>query len=1238
MKTIFVSSTFNDMQYERDAIREISMPIINAHAKKYGESVSFCDLRWGVNTTDLESDTGSKKVLDVCLNEIDRCRPYMVVILGDRYGWIPDSKIIGTVATQKSFDLQDLEMSVTALEIEYGPLAPNADFSHTLFYFRDFEGVVPDEYTVESQLHKQKLDELKARINCLTDGLVKHYTVSWDGEKIHGVDEFAKDLAQDITRMLESEWIDAASTSEFTRDQTVYKSFAAENSKLFCIRESLLKQLISDIDEQNRLVVVNGSSGSGKTVLLSKLYDELQSKYDVLFYSCGLTSMSTHTSDIVKGIVNSIEMCLGKDPFAYSLEQDYDKYADYVANLYREYDTKGKRFILILDGLERLLPTKERDKLKFLPVPDYDLQKLQHFSCVIATDGIRIPLMRPNQSDEWCGDWSASKIYNLQDYINDTEKRTVLKSILFSQRKELDEKVINHIISTKKIDSLFELQLIVNGLLSMNKGDFLNIKKYGNDMGAINRYQMELIDGYPDNEEVLSGLLLNKFAADMGLSFIPEALNFLAISKFGLLDEDLKQLIPGYNTLDFVHYVTYMKDFFIQRYDGRYDLSHQCARRGILDNISNKHDYGRRIIDVLSTRDDEIQLQEIVYHYLSIGDMQGFARYVIKWEDRAYSRDSIMERAAERARFFAARALFDHCVRCGMTSLINLVKNPDLWDKKQSFIYFLNLSFNSYFRDNEDEDFFNQRLQLYRTIVVALDDLSYEDSGEETQRKRNYIKAIWHWAEATLERGTEEDKKTSLKVLKIYIRLNEWMAKACDPVYGCSNLSSCYFDTAYLCEKIGSADAQKYALELYKKKYELELSEAYIQEYRKKYHTDPARPSIYAFVNCCEKVGTSQSYQMAIDLINNEIATLSKPCPTSDFGGELGELIEQSRKNTERQNYHSRASMYDWIMDIVKKQGSEDKEDRIVEYCGRIDTEMDAFLKVKYEPSELLTIYYSSYRLVIEQLMDMNTERTNTLALNYCKKVTSNISGAQALDNFNQTVLELCEFFGELYSKLGQHKDAIYCYEIAEKIHRINLRDDPTPGNEWKLAYCCSKLADEHLTLQDDGHVEKAIAYCETCVDLNGSIYEKSHTIEDFNMLIHARNHLATALSHSDGSDAEYKALQYRMNTAKIINETQVSQSDLHRLLQLLWLEYSYIVQACVEKENVLSLDEQIYVLQNYVATLNRILAEAPGKVQSWNIYKHMKKNYMRLSDLYLAKGDFYESKKYADLARGIID
>ena len=101
MKTIFVSSTFKDMQLERDVIQNKITPKLNIIAREYGDEISFCDLRWGVDTSELESEEGSKKVLEVCLDEIDRCQPPMIVILGDRYGWIPSDTLIEDTAKRK---------------------------------------------------------------------------------------------------------------------------------------------------------------------------------------------------------------------------------------------------------------------------------------------------------------------------------------------------------------------------------------------------------------------------------------------------------------------------------------------------------------------------------------------------------------------------------------------------------------------------------------------------------------------------------------------------------------------------------------------------------------------------------------------------------------------------------------------------------------------------------------------------------------------------------------------------------------------------------------------------------------------------------------------------------------------------------------------------------------------------------------------------------------------------------
>ena len=177
MQTLFISSTFKDMHYERDAIRDIALPKINTEARTYGQEVSVCDLRWGINTLNLDDDDGSKKVLDVCLDQIDRCSPPMIVLLGDRYGYIPDNSIIRNAARTKQLELEQLEISVTALEIDYGFLS-RQNKPRVLFYFRQTINA-PVDYQSEDDEHAAKIAELKSRILKVVGDNFRTFTVDY---------------------------------------------------------------------------------------------------------------------------------------------------------------------------------------------------------------------------------------------------------------------------------------------------------------------------------------------------------------------------------------------------------------------------------------------------------------------------------------------------------------------------------------------------------------------------------------------------------------------------------------------------------------------------------------------------------------------------------------------------------------------------------------------------------------------------------------------------------------------------------------------------------------------------------------------------------------------------------------------------------------------------------------------------------------------------------------------------
>jgi len=82
---IFISSTFNDMHAERDYLVKNVFPELAEWCEKYKLRLIDIDLRWGITSADSEA----KNTVKVCLENIDKCRPFFLCFLGQRRGWIP---------------------------------------------------------------------------------------------------------------------------------------------------------------------------------------------------------------------------------------------------------------------------------------------------------------------------------------------------------------------------------------------------------------------------------------------------------------------------------------------------------------------------------------------------------------------------------------------------------------------------------------------------------------------------------------------------------------------------------------------------------------------------------------------------------------------------------------------------------------------------------------------------------------------------------------------------------------------------------------------------------------------------------------------------------------------------------------------------------------------------------------------------------------------------------------------
>ncbi len=160
-----MSSTFRDMQAEREVLIKQVFPAIRARCARRGVTFAEVDLRWGV--TDEQKSEGA--VLPICLAEIDRCRPYFIGLLGQRYGWVPDS-VDADLVRRIGWLSGVAGRSVTEMEILHGVLADPAAAEHAYFYLRDpsYLSAVPDgvraELVDDDESMAARLSDLRARV------------------------------------------------------------------------------------------------------------------------------------------------------------------------------------------------------------------------------------------------------------------------------------------------------------------------------------------------------------------------------------------------------------------------------------------------------------------------------------------------------------------------------------------------------------------------------------------------------------------------------------------------------------------------------------------------------------------------------------------------------------------------------------------------------------------------------------------------------------------------------------------------------------------------------------------------------------------------------------------------------------------------------------------------------------------------------------------------------------------
>lgn len=581
---IFISSTFKDMDEERDIIKlDVVKRLNRAYQDKFIQFQTV-DLRVGINTADIQDEEEREnRVLDVCLANIDNARPFFIGLLGERYGWVPDHDkweyIVSRLSEEQRPLLQNSDgCSVTEMEILYGAIGNKGEYmNHSLFFMRDISSydLMPPEIKsaycdeVNAVLpvpvrlnYKNKLQDLKERIVNLCkqkdEQACISYTLQWNVREGHfdGLNSFAdllfEKLSCEVDKEIVSEQIEA-DTWYFQEEQNaeyLHKKNTYQRVKRLAFQEAL------DILSQRGQVLLSGLEGTGKTILLSQLYQHFSNDSSVIclsaFVGTSLYSMSVRpimtrwilflAQHLGSPVPDDVVLLNEKRTTLVSL---YDQFYALVDEL----NLQGKNVCVYLDAIQLFeMQNKDDAYLSWLN------QKVMFIGTVTPEFRGKAEKYNP-----------AMQCISIQELGVD-ELRVILENEERVYMIELPSAIKQSLAG--RPTSPLRLAMIMTLLTHLCTNDFRRIRNEGSgsEIEKINQYMYQLYLNAPDNHGELFLFTIRFLMNNLRVSeHLMQMFVYIAISGNGLRESDLELLMPEqWNPLDF-HTLVYILDgFFIE--------------------------------------------------------------------------------------------------------------------------------------------------------------------------------------------------------------------------------------------------------------------------------------------------------------------------------------------------------------------------------------------------------------------------------------------------------------------------------------------------------------------------------------------------------------------------------------------------------------------------------------------------------------------------------------------------
>ena len=592
---IFISSTFKDMQEERDYLITKVFPLLQAEAEKRDVTVTPLDLRWGIT----EDDARSGKVLQICLQEIENSQPFFIGIIGNRYGWCPPKEEFekNEILQERWGDWlkRDLDngLSVTEMEIQYGVLRSKNDVRAHFFLKRGGN--------IESD-NEEKLEKLKAAIR--KDG---RYPV----DDYSSPAELGELLKESFMTML-NELYPSDSLSVLERNRNIQRAFLRSRTEVYIPKEEYFEVLDNFLYNPDcSYFVVTGESGIGKSALIANWIMRHQEDTDrnIVYHFVGSSNIQGSYQQIALRLSREISDIYN---LATSVSYDSKKPEDILQDCICSVVGK-KPLIIVLDGINQIADENGAKLLNWLPQAPKNVKFL--FSTL--NDDITMETFRNRNYP----------VYTIHSLDTEQKKELVCK-YLRKYGKSLSDHQEDYIISAPICANTLVLRTLLDELVNYGCHERLG----------------ERIDYYltSDSAESFFQRVLNRFEEDFGKELVREVFGLIAVSKRGLSENEIIEIVNLDNQIVWSQMYCAIRHH-LTIHNGLINFGHQFMRNAVTLRYADSLLHLREeIINSFKDVHTGRAYDELPYQYYKLGDKESLNTYLVDFEvfDYLYKKDT----------------------------------------------------------------------------------------------------------------------------------------------------------------------------------------------------------------------------------------------------------------------------------------------------------------------------------------------------------------------------------------------------------------------------------------------------------------------------------------------------------------------------------------------------------------------------------------------------------------------